>query len=63
MILSKIDLLPHVRFEVAQAIANARTVNPRLTVLPLSAYSGEGMAQWYAWLKTALAATAPHAVR
>jgi hydrogenase nickel incorporation protein HypB len=63
MILSKIDLLPHVRFDVARALANARTVNPQLTVLPLSAYSGEGMAQWYAWLKTELAATAPHVVQ
>lgn len=55
MILSKTDLLPHVRFDVAHAVANARTVNPRLTVLPLSAYSGEGMDDWYAWLKTQLA--------
>lgn len=55
MILSKTDLLPYVRFDVERAVANARTVNPRLTVLPLSAYSGEGMAEWYAWLKTGLA--------
>jgi hydrogenase nickel incorporation protein HypB len=57
MILSKIDLLPHLRFDVTRAVANARTVNPRLTVLPLSAYSGEGMVEWYAWLKTELAGT------
>jgi hydrogenase nickel incorporation protein HypB len=63
MILSKTDLLPHVRFDVERAVANARTVNPRLTVLPLSAYSGEGMAEWYGWLKTELAGAAYHRVQ
>jgi hydrogenase nickel incorporation protein HypB len=58
MILSKTDLLPYVRFDVERAVANARTVNPRLTVLPLSAYSGEGMMDWYAWLKTELGGAA-----
>jgi len=60
MILSKSDLLPHVRFDVERAVANARTVNPSLAVLPLSAYSGEGMAEWYAWLDQGLARIAQH---
>ncbi|MEO8104171.1 MAG: hydrogenase nickel incorporation protein HypB [Betaproteobacteria bacterium] len=55
VILSKIDLLPHVRFDAARAIANALAVNPDLTVFQLSAYTGEGMAQWYGWLKHELA--------
>jgi hydrogenase nickel incorporation protein HypB len=42
MISSKTDLPPHVRFDGERAVANARTVNPHLAVLPLSAYSGEG---------------------
>jgi hydrogenase nickel incorporation protein HypB len=56
MILSKIDLLPHVRFDAGRAIANALTVNPDLKVFQLSAYSREGMAEWYGWLKAELAA-------
>ena len=51
MILNKIDLLPHVDFDVARAIANARQVNPAITTLRLSARTGEGLEAWYAWLR------------
>jgi hydrogenase nickel incorporation protein HypB len=51
VILNKIDLLPHLDFNVAQCIDYARRVNPRIKVLQVSARSGEGMASWYAWLK------------
>jgi hydrogenase nickel incorporation protein HypB len=51
MILNKVDLLPHVDFDVEQAIANAREVNPEITVLSLSARSGEGLGAWYDWLR------------
>ena len=55
VILSKIDLLPHLRFDARRAVDNALTVNPRLKVLEVSAYSGEGLPQWYEWLKSELA--------
>ncbi len=55
VLLSKTDLLPHLRFDTGRAIDNALTVNPRLKVLEVSAYSGEGMSQWYDWLKAELA--------
>ena len=58
VILSKIDLLPHVRFDAKCAMANALSVNPELKVFELSAYSGEGLEQWYGWLKAELSACA-----
>ncbi|XKE46806.1 hydrogenase nickel incorporation protein HypB [Halomonas organivorans] len=51
MILNKIDLLPHVDFDVTSCIAFARRVNPDIEVIPLSATSGEGLDDWYAWLR------------
>ena len=51
MILNKIDLLPHVDFDVSRAIANAAQVNPAITTLELSARTGEGLDGWYAWLR------------
>jgi hydrogenase nickel incorporation protein HypB len=54
MILNKIDLLPHVDFDVSQAATNARTVNPDITVFQLSARTGEGLADWYGWLRREL---------
>jgi len=50
MILNKIDLLPHVSFDVARCIDYARRVNPSITILQLSATTGEGMETWLDWL-------------
>ena len=50
MILNKIDLLPYVRFDVDACRTHARSVNPRLAMLSVSATQGDGMAQWLAWL-------------
>ena len=52
VILSKIDLLPHVDFDVKSAIAGALSMNPKLTILRLSARTGEGLDAWYDWLRT-----------
>lgn len=53
MIIAKIDLLPHVDFDVDATIANARKVNPRIKVLQVSAKTGEGLDAWGQWIKAA----------
>ena len=50
VLITKIDLLPHLEFDVAALVANARAVNPRAEVLQVSARSGAGLDAWYAWL-------------
>lgn len=50
LLLSKIDLLPHVEFNLDEFRGYVAAVNPRLRIVPLSARSGEGMAAWYDWL-------------
>jgi hydrogenase nickel incorporation protein HypB len=55
MLLNKIDLLPYVDFDLATATANARSVNPSITILCVSARTGEGLQAWYDWLRTAAA--------
>jgi hydrogenase nickel incorporation protein HypB len=60
MVLTKVDLLPHVDFDVARCIDYARRVNPGIEVLLLSARSGQGMPAWLEWLQDdAAPATAP----
>jgi hydrogenase nickel incorporation protein HypB len=54
MILNKIDLLPHLDFDVSSATANARQVNPGITILQVTARSGDGLASWYGWLRREL---------
>jgi hydrogenase nickel incorporation protein HypB len=51
MLINKLDLLPHVDFDIERVIANAATVNPDMSVLRLSARTGEGMSSWYDWLR------------
>lgn len=51
VILNKIDLLPYLKFDVERCIAFAEQVNPNIKVLQVSAATGEGMADWYQWLK------------
>jgi hydrogenase nickel incorporation protein HypB len=51
MLLNKIDLLPYLDFDVEQCIDYARRVNPRIKVIQCSAKTGEGMDQWYQWIR------------
>ena len=51
MVLNKVDLLPHVDFDVPTAIANARAVNPEIVVFQVSARNGEGLSDWHDWLR------------
>jgi hydrogenase nickel incorporation protein HypB len=53
LILNKIDLLPYVDFDMLHVIENARAVNPELTILSVSARTGEGLEEWYEWLRIA----------
>jgi hydrogenase nickel incorporation protein HypB len=56
VILNKIDLLSHVRFDMDQFSSYVRQVNPRASILPLSATGREGLDAWYGWLRQQRAA-------
>ncbi|BAL26078.1 hydrogenase nickel incorporation protein HypB [Azoarcus sp. KH32C] len=55
MLLNKVDLLPHLTFDVERAIGYARRVNPAIEVIRTSSTSGEGIADWLAWLERGMA--------
>jgi hydrogenase nickel incorporation protein HypB len=50
LVLTKIDLLPYVSFDMEQARANARRVHPGMEILELSCTTGEGFGRWMEWL-------------
>jgi hydrogenase nickel incorporation protein HypB len=52
LLINKLDLLPHLRFDLDQCREFARRVNPRLEIIELSCQSGEGMERWYEWLRS-----------
>ncbi len=49
-VLTKVDLLPHVDFDVAAVRAQVATLNPGARFVELSARTGEGMEAWCALL-------------
>ena len=50
VVVNKTDLLPYVDFDLEAFTAYARSLNPGVRVLPLSAKTGAGVDAWYAWL-------------
>ncbi|WP_027183485.1 hydrogenase nickel incorporation protein HypB [Desulfovibrio inopinatus] len=56
LILNKTDLLPYVDFDLDRAAGFARALNKDIEVFPLSCRTGEGLEQWYAWLRKHVAA-------
>ncbi|MDP2712133.1 MAG: hydrogenase nickel incorporation protein HypB [Solirubrobacteraceae bacterium] len=55
VLVNKIDLLPHLDFDLALLEANLRTINPHATVLKVSTRTEHGLDDWYAWLRARLA--------
>jgi hydrogenase nickel incorporation protein HypB len=50
MILTKIDLLPYLDFDVQKCIAYAKEVNPQIQIFQVSTTTGVGLDNWYKWL-------------
>ena len=50
VLLNKVDLLPHLDFDVDRFTAHVRSVNPSASVLEVSALRGDGLPAWYRWL-------------
>jgi hydrogenase nickel incorporation protein HypB len=53
VLLTKTDLLPYLKLDMAKLEANVRKVSPHARILRVSADSGEGMTDWYAYLEAA----------
>ncbi|MFN8012523.1 MAG: hydrogenase nickel incorporation protein HypB [Holophagaceae bacterium] len=59
LLLNKVDLLPHLAFDVEACLAMAFQVNPALQVFRTSAATGEGLDAWADWVLQRSAARAP----
>lgn len=51
LIITKLDLLPHLCFDVDKAIQAARHIQPKLDILKISASTGEGIKNWCDFLE------------
>jgi hydrogenase nickel incorporation protein HypB len=51
VLVTKIDLLPYVDFDLERYAADVRRLSPQAELLTVSARTGEGMAGWCDWLR------------
>ena len=51
VLITKTDLLPYLPVDIEKIEAHIRQVNPRCTVLRVSACSGEGLEAWHGWVR------------
>ncbi len=51
LVLNKVDLLPHLRFDLGYFRRGVEMLNPSLAFFPLSCQSGEGFEGWTGWVK------------
>ncbi len=50
LMITKIDLVPYLDIEIARIEANVRQMNPNVTIIPISAKTGEGLNTWFNWV-------------
>lgn len=52
VIINKMDLLPYVDFDMENFTRSIRNINARAQFFPVSCKTGEGVAEWVAWLRS-----------
>jgi hydrogenase nickel incorporation protein HypB len=52
LLITKTDLVPYLNIDLEQIKANVRQMNPRVTIIPVSAKTGEGLETWLDWLRS-----------
>jgi len=51
LLINKIDLLPHLSFDMERFRRGVETLNPGVVTFPVSCRTGEGLDAWIAWLE------------
>jgi hydrogenase nickel incorporation protein HypB len=56
LLITKTDLAPYLEVNIETIIANVRQLNSKAVIVPISAKTGEGLENWYAWVRQTVAA-------
>ncbi len=51
VLINKVDVLPYFDFDIEKCREYVHMRNPKAKVIPICARTGEGMEEWYRWLK------------
>ena len=55
LLVTKMDLAPHLEIDIKRIENNVRQLNPNVTIIPVSAKTGEGLEIWWHWLQQNIA--------
>ena len=56
LLINKIDVMPYFDFDLEACRKYVRRLNPNIKIIPISARTGEGIAEWTDWLRTEIRA-------
>lgn len=51
LLITKVDLAPYLDISLDQIADNVRQMNPHVTIIPVSAKTGEGLEVWFDWVR------------
>ena len=51
LLINKVDLLPYTNFNMSKIKEEALSINPNLKIFKISCLTGEGLENWFVWLK------------
>jgi hydrogenase nickel incorporation protein HypB len=54
LLITKTDLAPYLDVDIDRIAANVRQMNPNVTIIPVSAKTGAGLATWFDWIRQQL---------
>lgn len=52
LLITKIDLAPYLDVDLNQIVVNVRQMNPYVTIIAVSAKTGEGLEAWFDWVRS-----------
>ena len=55
LLVNKIDVMPYFDFDLDKCREYVKKLNPNITIIPISARTGEGIDEWANWLRTQVA--------
>jgi hydrogenase nickel incorporation protein HypB len=55
LLITKMDLAPHLDVDIDRIVSNIRQMNARATIIPIAAKTGEGLDAWLNWVKAQVA--------
>jgi hydrogenase nickel incorporation protein HypB len=52
LLVTKVDLLPHLEVDLQRIVAHVRQMNSQVTIIPVSVKTGAGLEDWYRWVRS-----------